>query len=247
MKVTFRERNGFREEEVRTMLAIYQQSYRCTWEEFLEKKATIDLYATYVDNGQLVGFTGLCYKKIEVDGKSYMAMYVGQTVVPAEYRGKSLIQKTIIKLLFKHYRTHPFTPLLVWNNAVTYRPYLIMAKGLKDYYPHAEKEYPTHYKNIQDKLGEIYYRKHYEPETGLVKKDVNVMESHEVTYTANELADPHIRYYLGRNPGSSQGHGLISFCVGSMGNLLFFVKKRLTKRYLPAPQKPVKEDVVEVA
>ncbi len=57
------------------------------------------------------------------------------------------------------------------------------------------KEYPTHYKNIQDKLGEIYYRKHYEPETGLVKKDVNVMESHEVTYTANELADPHIRYY----------------------------------------------------
>lgn len=241
MNVTFRKRDSFHIHELKGMLAIYQQSYKCTWEEFLEKKDSIDLYATYVDAGQIVGFTGMCYKKITVDGKNYMAMYVGQTVIPAAYRGKSLIQKTIIKLLFRHYVSHPFTRLVIWNNAVTYRPYLIMAKGLKDYYPHLDKTHSGHYKNIQDTLGDIYYRKYYIPETGLVKKDVNVMEAHEVNYTAKELADPHIRYYLERNPGSAQGHGLISFCFGSWENLWFFIHKRRKRRFASQKQKNVPE------
>lgn len=230
MKVKFRSGNRFNDAELKRMLTIYQGSYTCTWEEFLEKKETIDLYATYVDNEEIVGFTGLCYKKIEVDGKRYMALYVGQTAIPSAYRGKSLIQRTIIKLLFKHYTSHPFTTLLIWNNAVTYRPYLILSKGLKDYYPNTENEANTHYKNIQNKLGEIYYLKYYNPETGLVIKDVNVMKAHEVNYTQKELSDAHIRYYLDRNPGSAQGHGLISFCIGSMENLSFYLKKKMAKK-----------------
>ena len=245
MKVKLRKRESFQEQELRRMLHIYQGSYKCTWEEFLEKKETIDLYATYVHEGKIVGFTGMCYQKITVDGKTYMAMYVGQTVVPAEHRGKSLIQKTIIKLLFRHYRSHPFTRLVNWNNAVTYRPYLILSKGLKDYYPHVEKQHPPHYKNIQDTLGDIYYRKYYNPQTGLVIKDVNVMEAHEVSYTLKELADPHIRYYLQRNPGSAQGHGLISFCFGSWENLFFFLKKKLKRKPRKTAPKPLSQKVPE--
>lgn len=230
MKVMFRDPAGFHEDELHRMLVIYRLSYACTWDEFIDKKDSIDLYAVYYDNDRMVGFTGLCYRMIEVDGKTYRAVYVGQTAIPAAYRGKSLIQKTVIRLLLKHYLSRPFTPLLIWNNAVTYRPYLVMAKGLKEYYPHPEKKHPAHYKNIQDKLGEIYYRKHYIPETGLVKKDVNVMKAHEVAYGPEEWNDPHIRYYLERNPGSAQGHGLISFCFGNAENLGFFLKKRLRRR-----------------
>lgn len=226
MKVVFRNTDSPSEAERQQMYAIYQQSYTCTWEEFLEKKDTLDLYAVYYDGNQLIGFTGLCYKKIEVDGKNYMAVYVGQTVIPSSYRGKNLIQRTVLKLFFKHLYSHPFSTLVVWNNALTYRPYLILAKGAKVFYPNSANEQYLHYKNIQNKIGEIYYPKHYNASTGVVDKGYNVMKAHEVNYTAQETADPDVRYYLSRNPGSFQGHGLITFGFGTWENIFFYFKKR---------------------
>ena len=212
------------------MYMIYQQSYICTWEEFIEKKNTLDLYAVYCDGNRIIGFTGLCYKKIVVDDENYMAVYVGQTVIPPTYRGKSLIQRTVLKLFFKHIFSHPFTTLVVWNNALTYRPYLILAKGAKVYYPNSENEQHLHYKNIQNTIGKTYYLEYYNPATGVVNKGYNVMKAHEVNYTAQETADSDVHYYLKCNPGSVQGQGLITFGLGTWENIFFFFKKRLRRK-----------------
>lgn len=231
LRIRLKDGHSFSPDELRNMYEIYLQSYQISWDDFLTKRASIDVYAIYTDKNKMVGFTGLRYRKITVDGVSYVALYIGQTIITHEYRGKSLIQKTVIKMFFKHYLSNPFSKLIVWTNAITYRPYLVMSKGLKDYYPHVEGRQSVHFKNIQNKLGTIYYGEDYIPEKGLVKKAVSTLAVHEKTYSEKELSDAHIKYFLSLNSDISGNYGLISFCMGSMDNLVYYLKKRIKRKY----------------
>lgn len=217
-------------EQIEQLWTIYQKSYTIRKEEFLEKMKSIDLYACYVHKAEIVGFTGIRYRTLMANKKKHKGLYLGQTIVPKEFRGKSLIRRTVVKLLGRHYLKAPFTPLVIWSNAITYRPYLVMAKGLKYYYPNPDRPLTADQLALRDSIGREYYQNDYDPKTGTVQKDATPLEEHEISYSEKELADKHVSYFFEQNPRSSDGHGLICYANGNLRNLMYYLNhKRLKK------------------
>lgn len=208
---------------------VYEQSYNVPKSSFLEKKKTIDLYAVYKDGARVIGFTGIRYRTIHVELKKYKGLYIGQTAILSEYRGMKLMQRTVIKMLKRHFLKAPHHKLIIWNNALTYRPYLVMAKGLKNYYPHPDREECQHRKAIQDAIGHSYYGDSYNPNSGIVNKPENIMQEHERLLSEKELSDKHIAYYLQKNPMVKHGHGMICYADGSVGNLVHYLTRKFRK------------------
>lgn len=218
------------EVQLEQLWSVYQRSYTVAKEEFLSKKATIDIYAIYSLNNEIIGFTGIRYRTLEVEKKKYKGLYIGQTAILSEFRGKSIMQRTVTKMLLRHLKQSPFQKLIIWSNALTYRPYLVMAKGLKYYYPHPSEAPDHRRKAIQNAIGKAYYQDAYDDQTGIVRKNENIMQEHEINYSPEELADRHISFYLKQNPFVKEGYGLICYADGTISNLVHYLSRKSLKR-----------------
>lgn len=232
MKILFRNVDSFDSHENERLWSLLQQSYNLSFEEFLKKQETLDKYALYYTNDkQLVGFTGIRDHFFRLDKRKYRAVYFGQTVIDRNFRGKSLIQNTVIRLLLRHFFGFKRSKLIIWNDSISYRPYLVMAKNLKSYYPNmaATSKAEHEHLRIRDLLGEHYYHSDYSPNTGTVKKFKSTLEEKELVLSEKDLSEPYIHYYVSKNPDFVHGHGLITFCPANFSNLFFYLKKKVTK------------------
>lgn len=191
----------------------------------------MDLYAVYFDGEDIVGFTGIRYRTLRIEKTNYKGLYLGQTMLLKQYRGKGIIQRTVIKMLKKHYTSAPFHKLIIWSNALTYRPYLVMAKGLKNYFPHPDKAPSSLRKEIQNSIGRAYYPDHYNIEMGTVRKEKNILKAIEIEHSVREREDRHVSFYLEQNPDFTKGTGLICYADGSMINLVTYISRKTRKTW----------------
>lgn len=212
---------------VNQMFAIYQKSYNISEKAFRDKMNTIDSYALYfTSENKLVGFTGIRKKAIDIEKDRYKAYYIGQTIILPEYRGKSLIQRTIVRLFINHYLKNPFRKVIVWNDSLSYRPYLVMAKGLKQFYPSPHPIASEKLRAVRNALGTIYYGDTFCPMTGIVSKKSAVLSPAELAISAEKLADPYVQFYVNQNPKYYEGNGLITLCPANLRNLFYYLSNK---------------------
>jgi hypothetical protein len=225
MKIRFKAINTFTENGIKNLYAIFKKSYDIDYQEFLEKHSSLDKYAVYKDAEEnIIGFTGIRDCSFNIKKQRYRAVYFGQTFIEEQFRGKKLIQFTVIKLLISHYISFKRSKLIVWNDSLSYRPYLVMAKSLKYYYPNKDRKSDEIDLKIRDKLGEEYYPGSYCNKTGTVMKSRTVLKTKELHVSEKDLTDPDIKYYIDKNPNYIKGYGLITFCYASIKNLIYFIK-----------------------
>jgi hypothetical protein len=110
------------------MWNIYTQYYQVDQAAFFDRFATNDYYAIYKKENATIGFTAFRIRPIQIGDKTYRTFYLGQSVLQKEFRGQSLIPKTCVQLSIKHFLQHPFTPIYVWCDALTYKPYLFICQ-----------------------------------------------------------------------------------------------------------------------
>ncbi len=153
----------------------------------------------------------------------YRAIYFGQTMILPKYRGRSLIQNTVNRLFLKHFLQFNRRQLIVWNDSIHYRPYLVMARGLKEFYPDPNQEDQKELELIRDKLGNRYYGKAYCAASGTVHKEQTILNDQDIQLSANDLKDPHIDFFMKRNPGFQKGDGMITLCPANFKNFRHFM------------------------
>ena len=212
------------------MWALYNNYYKVSQQSFFDRFKVNDYYAFYTVDQMLVGFTGFRTKKVTTSKGTFQTLYIGQTVIQDEYRGKSLIPGTCCWIFIKHFLTKPFTPLYVWCDSLTYKPYLLFANSLKKYYPSRHEPTPSHIKALTHELGAHYYKTNYNPENGTVQKPFNAITDNTATITEQHLANPDIRFYAQKNSDYKDGHGLIILAPITLSNLFFLMKKCIKKR-----------------
>lgn len=192
------------------MWSIYQSYYNYTKEEFLTKMGKNNYYSFYINNGKIVGFTGLRINQILVKGKKVFLMYFGQTVIEKAYRGKSLIPLTGFKLCVKFARQILTSRSFWWADTLTYKAYLVFAKTLDTCYPSRKQETPSDVKAVIDQIGQIYYEDTYMPERGTVRKNTKFVADPTAEISQKVLVDPDIAFYTKANPNYAKGDGLIT-------------------------------------
>lgn len=223
--------NAFSDSEKESMWQIYSKYYHHSRESFMNRIPTNNYYAVYSLDGQIIGFTGLRINHAMIEGRKRLLMYFGQTVVEKEYRGYGLLQKTGARLCLIYWREVLKGNAYYWCDALTYKPYLVFAKTLKDYYPSRKYTTPASVRSIMGYIGEKHYRESYQAATGTVKKPFNFVNDRTVTIREEDLSDPDIRFFARANPGFSKGHGLLTIAPISIRNV-FYIAKNLLRKYI---------------
>ena len=169
-------------------------------------------------------------KKVTTDKGAFQTLYIGQTVIRDEYCRKSLMSGTCCWIFIKHVLANPFTTLYVWCDALTYKPYLLIANSLKRYYPSRHEATPEHVKALRNELGAHYYSTNYNPKNGTVRKPFNAISDKTVTIKEKHLLKPDIHFYAQKNPDYKDGHGLVIMAPITLRNLFFLLKKCIRKQ-----------------
>lgn len=184
----------------------------------------------YHPNGHLTGFLGFRFREIRPEGqRKVAAFYMGMAYIHPSARGKNLVQKTVIRFLLHFRLRNPFTPLIFWTDAISYKPYMIFARNLRSYFPTRHADTPRKYALLRDQLGQIYYGDAYHMGKGTVAKDQNRLRAGVAEISTIELADPDIHFYATQNPGHAKGDGLIVLCPASTGNVLSYLFRQIKR------------------
>lgn len=211
--------NNLPEEIKEQMWEVYRQYYHYTKATFMQRIKKNNFYSFYTANGKIVGFTGLRINRAKVEGKRQLLIYFGQTVVHADYRGKSLIPVTGAKLCLKYWKEMLFSDVYFWADALTYKAYLVFAKTVEEIYPSRKRFMPTMIKAIVDHLGMLHYGNNYCIKTGTVHKQKVLVNDTTMRIPQKYKTDEDIRFYVQANPLFEQGHGLLTITPMNLTNI----------------------------
>jgi len=217
------------------MWELYQLYYKVEKAIFLKRFEVNHYYALYKVAGTLIGFTALRTKTIESERGKATCIYVGQSCILQQYRNRSLIPQTCIKVTFKSFMKHQFRPIYLWCDSLTYKPYLAFVKATTYTFPTWKKETPVHIQTMINKLGAFYYGERFDHETGTVNKEINIVSDRSAIITEKDRLQPDIDFYANMNPNYREGTGLITITHASIPNFMHCVIRSLKKIILLSP------------
>lgn len=215
------------------MLDLYATYYEVEEEKFFTRFESNNYYALYMDGDRIVGFTGIRLKDVALSTRTVQTIYLGQTVLCADFRGRSRLPRTCTLLIARAFVKNPLRPIFVWCDSLTYKPYLLFANSLQEFYPSRHQPTEGEAKELMDHLGAYYYGDSYDSETGTVYKAQNVISDFTAIITPEKRQHPDIQFFVEANPNHFLGHGLLTLTPMHWKNFAFLVKKCIRKALQP--------------
>lgn len=237
--ISFRTIGSLDEATLARMWALYEPHHHMDRAEFLDKLLTLDEIALFTLRGDrtLVGFCGLRHRVIELStGGRIATFYMGLAFVQRQWRSEGLIQRVAIRRMLGPSLSPRYQRVYFWADCLTYRPYLAMARNLREFYPSRTLATPDEVREVIATLGRDYYGDNFDVERGTVRKPLRRIRRHEALISAEDLRDPDIRFYLECNRDQARGDGLIAICPMGVKNLVHVVGRQLFKSRPPRPQ-----------
>lgn len=211
---------------------LYHDTHNITFEEFTLEWKKVNKISIFIDKKtqEIVGFVGIRYYSfLCIELSDTQTLSFGQVYIKPAFRGKFLIQRTVIKLLLQYKLKNPFSTLFFYTDALSYKPFLLMANHLANYYPNPFENNPYYIDELLDQIGEKYYPEFYQRDTKTTSREHNLLNDPSLMITKDKLKNQHIRFYASQNYDHNKGDGLLIICPMSIKNVIFFVSKLITK------------------
>jgi hypothetical protein len=175
------------------------------------------------------GFTTILLMETVLDGKPYKALYSGDTIIEAESRGQTEIMRAWLNFAIDLAETMKGETLYWFLISKGYRTYKLLPLHARDYYPRYDKETPPEFKRLLDAFATQRFGPAYDPKTGVIKPagGRDYLKSSLEDITPHRLSDPHIKFFIEKNPGFHDGDELACITVVSKDNLARFALKIL--------------------
>lgn len=164
----------------------------------------------------IVGFSTFMIIDIEVGNNLIKGFFSGDTVVHADYRKTNTLGVELGKNFLATIKRFPQSQvywILISKGCRTYR---LLPMFFYEWYPRYDKETPSYEKNIIDVFGAKKYPVNYDSVTGRIifpdggeALKSGVSDAHE-----GRRNDPHIQYFIERNPHYMRGDELV--CVAKI-------------------------------
>lgn len=182
--------------------------------EFYERiYKKMDHITRYFDKvtGELVGMTGVRHQDFKLsNGMKVYTVYNGMSFINPIYRGLHLLPQTLAFYGMRLKRKHLFGHIYLWSDAISYKPYVLMARSTRVFYPSRKRATPPHIAELIQLVGKKFYGESFDPEACVVRKESNRLKDYVAPITEVDLQDPDINFYTQKNPGYKNGDGLIN-------------------------------------
>lgn len=169
---------------------------------------------------RLCGFSTLLVRLVEVDGATVTAIYSGDTIVAQEaWNSPALARAWIaaVNYLRSAAPEHRCYWLLLSSGFRTYR---LLPVFWREFYPRCDTPTPAHHQRLLTSLAREQYGVCYDVSSNIVRFPVpqKLRESLSVVPDGRRI-DPHIAFFLARNPGHAQGDELACITEITEANL----------------------------
>lgn len=182
----------------------------------------------------VIGYCAVHRYRRQIHGRHAIVIRAEAGLLP-EYRGRGAtygfgIVRALIEKL-----SQPFTRVYYLGTLVHPSSYHLFCKYFRRVYPHPDIETPADIQEIARQLIESFPDPAVLPEDPFVR-DVGwvTIESPQEKHLNERLDPPDVQFFKSRNPGFSQGHGLVVLIPITFLNLKGALLSRLYERALMA-------------
>ena len=162
------------------------------------------------DDQRLKGFSTLHFHKSNFDGEEIGVVYSGDTIVDKDYWGSPILSQMWIKTVFEVGKDYP-QPLYWLLISSGYRTYRFLPLFSKEFYPHYKNPTPPKMEKLMQQLASERFGDEYHPDLGIIRfKSENTPLAEGIgEISAKRLKNPHIRFFVKKNPGHANGDELV--------------------------------------
>jgi hypothetical protein len=221
------------------MIAHYENVNRLQFEfDLLEKTAVILLRDS--KDGRLCGFSTQKVIHFTVDNRPVRALFSGDTIISPSYWGEQGLGRAWCQFASEVRAGEPGKPLYWFLISKGYRTYLYLPLFFHQFYPRYDRPTPLEEEKILDTLAFTRYPEHYNRSRGLIV----FPESHghlnrELSeIPESRLRNPHVRYFLERNPTYGQGTELACVAEISAENMKSYAARAMCQGARELPREP---------
>ncbi len=190
-----------------------------TWEQFqidLQEKDWVILLKLA---GVLKGFTTFCFYSVQWGQETVRIVYSGDTITdPSMWSNPALAKAWTKSIQMLHQqRTEKLYWLLISSGYRTYRFLSIFAR---EFYPHYNFPTPPLVEKFIHQLAQQKFQEDYNPTLGIVRfRHPQILTPSLRQVAPEKLQDPHVTFFLEKNPGHSHGDELVCLAEVSEENL----------------------------
>jgi hypothetical protein len=162
------------------------------------------------ESGELAGFSTLALYETTFDGKPLSVVYSGDTIIRPAYWGTPELPRSWVRTVLEKSADLP-QPLYWLLISSGYKTYRFLSVFYKEFYPCCNQPTPPKMQALMDHLATQRFGDEYHPELGVVRfvKGATPLKDGVAEVTEERLHDPHVAFYVARNPGHLQGDELV--------------------------------------
>ena len=200
------------------LAAHFQGVERSTFDRDLDEKNWVLLFA---DNERLKGFTTLLAYETVHDGEPISVIYSGDTIMARETWKTTTLPRTWISavraLRERYLRGNRLYWLLLTSGFRTYR---LLPVFWREFHPRYGVATPPVVQALLNRLAAERFGSCYQSGNGVVRFSSPQMLREELREVGpGRLSDPHVAFFMERNPGWSHGDELVCLTEISFENL----------------------------
>ena len=213
------ELNGSEREALFTLLSAHFRGV--TRERFAADLAEKSWILLLEEDGRVRGFSTLrIYETASPGGEPLTVVYSGDTIVERGAWATAALPKSWIAAVRVLRERHPRGRLLWLLLTSGFRTYRFLPVFWREFWPRPGAETPAEVRALLDHLARERFGPLYDPAAGVVRfPEPQVLREGLDAVPEGRLADPHVAFFLERNPGWTRGDELVCLAELAEGNL----------------------------
>lgn len=214
---------------VAEMFGLMDRSFFVEREAFERDLARKDwLILLHDRDGVLRGFTSLALLRTEWAGRSVHALSSGDTVIQREFWGSLELPRVWGRFMLERIAEAGDVPLYWFLLSSGYKTYRFLPVFFKEFYPRHDQVTPPDLQALLGHFGTVLYGGHFQAGTGTVRlPNPTPLRDGVAEVTVERLSDPHVAFFVKRNPDYTQGVELACLAPLRADNLRPFIRRVL--------------------
>jgi hypothetical protein len=162
------------------------------------------------EEGHIVGFSTLQLLRLTVDGAERLFLFSGDTIVDRAHWQDSTLAGCFGHFMLRLMTEHPDLPRYWFLISKGYRTYRFLPVYFKRFYPACDRPTPPAYAALLDAVATRKFGPAYDTTAGIVRSgsQKDRLRPEMCGIPASRRNDPHVRFFLERNPSYGQGDEL---------------------------------------
>lgn len=211
------------------MFALMNQFYYAderTFFDDLEQKT--DIILLHDEQSLLRGFTSAKLFNMMQNGEMVKILFSGDTIIHPEFWGTLELPRVWGRFMLDRLAEIGRQKLYWFLISSGYRTYRFLPAYFHDFFPRYDLETPEIMQKILDAAAEKMFGERYDRQAGIIRLE-NPTPLREIIAPPGEerCKNPHIDFFLKRNPGYDRGDELACITRLSLENIKPFVKRLL--------------------